>query len=59
MKRGERRVECGNAEGDGWKKYRVILAEGKGVYWSEGETFNQRRGMRFQGVEGWVGENIP
>lgn len=45
--------------GDGLKKYRVVFAEGKGVAWSEEETFNKGRGLRLQGVDEWVRENMP
>lgn len=43
---------------NGMKKYRVILAEGKGTAWDREGTFNARRGMSFQNVEDWVKANL-
>jgi NmrA-like family len=39
------------------KKYRVVFAEGKGVSWEMGRTFNARRGLEVQDVEHWAREN--
>lgn len=43
---------------NGMKKYRVVLAEGKGTAWDREGTFNARRGMSFQNVEEWVKANL-
>ena len=45
--------------GDGLKKYRVVFAEGRGVAWSQEESFDKVRGLRLQGVEDWIRENMP
>ena len=55
---GMLKEELARTLGDGLKKYRVVFAEGKDVAWSEEETFNKKRGLRSQGVEGWVRVNI-
>ncbi|MCJ1249285.1 hypothetical protein MMC30_006508 [Trapelia coarctata] len=39
---------------NGIKKYRVVFAEGKGVFWDQDDTFNAQRGMRLESVEEWV-----
>lgn len=51
--------ELAQDPGNGMKKYRVVFAEGKGVAWSEDETFNKERGLKMQGVEEWVRRNRP
>ena len=55
---GMLKEELDRNPGDGMKKYRVVFAEGRGVAWSEEETFNKERGLRLQGVEDWVRENM-
>jgi uncharacterized protein YbjT (DUF2867 family) len=40
------------------KKYRVVFAEGKGVSWDMGKTFNAERGLGVTGVERWAKENL-
>jgi len=40
--------------GDGLRKYRVVFAEGRGVAWDMGGTFNGERGVDMVGVEGWL-----
>lgn len=40
------------------KKYRVAFAEGKGVAWEVGKTFNAQQGINVVGVERWVRENL-
>lgn len=56
---GMLKEELAKDPGDGLKKYRVVFAEGKGVAWSQEETFDKVRGLRLQGVEDWVLENMP
>lgn len=56
---GMLKEELAQDPGDGLKKYRVVFAEGKGVAWSQEETFDKVRGLRLQGVEDWVRENMP
>jgi hypothetical protein len=40
------------------KKYRVVFAEGKGVSWEVGKTFNVQRGMEVTDVKQWARENL-
>jgi hypothetical protein len=40
------------------KKYRVVFAEGRGVSWEKGQTFNAQRGIQVQDVEQWVRANL-
>jgi hypothetical protein len=40
------------------KKYRVVFAEGKGVSWDMGKTFNAQRGIGVTSVERWAKENV-
>jgi hypothetical protein len=40
------------------KKYRVVFAEGRGVSWEVGKTFNGRRGIQIMGIEQWIRENL-
>ena len=62
--RGERSVEMLKEEvtrnpGHGLNKFRVVFAQGKGVVWSEEVTFKRARGgLKLQGVEDWVRENM-
>ncbi|WP_168789812.1 aromatic alcohol reductase [Paraburkholderia aromaticivorans] len=40
------------------RKYRVVFAEGAGVSWDMGRTFNARRGMAVCSMEQWMRENL-
>jgi hypothetical protein len=40
------------------KKYRLVFAQGRGVSWDVGKTFNARRGIVVCGVEQWARENL-
>lgn len=40
------------------KKYRVVFAEGRGVSWEIGKTFNAQRGIEVSDVERWATENL-
>ena len=40
------------------KKYRVVFAEGRGVSWEVGNTFNRQRRIEILGIEQWVRENL-
>lgn len=40
------------------KKYRVVFAEGQGVSWEVGKTFNAQRGIEVSSVEQWAHENL-
>jgi hypothetical protein len=40
------------------KKYRVVFAEGKGVSWDMGKTFNAQQGIGVTSVERWAKENL-
>jgi hypothetical protein len=40
------------------KKYRVVFAEGKGVSWGMGKTFNAQRGIGVTSVERWAKEHL-
>lgn len=43
---------------DGMKKYRIVFAEGRGVAWDEGTTFNRQRGMKLQGLEEYIRQDL-
>ena len=43
---------------DDLKKYRAVFAQGRGVSWDAGETFNAERGIAVTGVEQWARENL-
>ncbi len=43
---------------NGIKKYRVVFAEGKGVAWEMGRTFNAERGISVMSVEQWAQANL-
>ena len=43
---------------NGMKKYRAVFAEGKGVSWEVEKTLNYEKGIKLQGVEEWVKENL-
>ncbi|MFM0076349.1 aromatic alcohol reductase [Paraburkholderia sediminicola] len=40
------------------RKYRLVFAEGKGVAWNKGQTFNAQRGIAVCGLEAWMRENL-
>jgi hypothetical protein len=40
------------------RKYRVVFAEGRGVSWEVGKTFNAQRRIEVVNVERWVQENL-
>jgi len=40
------------------KKYRVVFAQGKGVSWDKGHTFNAERGIKVTDVDKWAAENL-
>ena len=44
--------------GNAIRKYRLVFAEGIGVAWPVGGTFNAERGMQLVGVERWARENL-
>lgn len=50
--------ELANDPTNAIKKYRVVFAEGKGVYWDIDKTFNAQRGINVMSIERWVRENI-
>lgn len=39
---------------NGTKKYRVVVAEGKGVAWDSAQTFNVEKGLILQNFETWM-----
>jgi len=41
-----------------FKKYRVVFAEGRGVSWDMGQTFNAQHGIKVKDVEQWVRDNL-
>ena len=43
---------------DAVKKYRVVFAEGKGVAWDMGKTFNAQREIGVVGIERWAKEHL-
>lgn len=40
------------------KKYRLVFAEGRGVSWDIGQTFNAQQGIEVVDVERWARENL-
>jgi hypothetical protein len=40
------------------KKYRVVFAEGRGVSWDIGKTFNAERAIKVMNVEQWARDNL-
>ncbi len=52
------RQELAQDPGDAIKKYRVVLAEGKGVAWAMSQTFNAQRGIEVVGVDQWARKNL-
>lgn len=49
--------EGGNEAEVGFRKYRVVFAEGKGVSWPKGSCWGRQRGMEMQGVRAWAEEH--
>ena len=49
--------ELAKDPGDPIKKYRVVFAEGRGVSWEIGRTFNAQRGIKVSDVEQWARNN--
>lgn len=41
-----------------FKKYRVVFAEGRGVSWDMGQTFNAQHRIKVKNVEQWVRDNL-
>ena len=39
---------------DSMKKYRVVIAEGKGVAWESAQAFNVKKGLVLQDFEAWM-----
>jgi len=54
----ELKDELAKDPADAMKKYRVVFAEGKGVSWDIGETFNAQRGIGVLSVEQRAKENL-
>lgn len=50
--------ELAKDPGDPIKKYRVVFAEGRGVSWELGQTFNAQRGIEVMDVEQWARANL-
>ncbi|KAF9571259.1 hypothetical protein EC968_000802 [Mortierella alpina] len=40
------------------KKYRVVFAQGKGVSWGKGRTFNGKRGLKVMDIDEWAAEHL-
>lgn len=54
----ELKDELARDPGNPIKKYRVVFAEGRGVSWEMGRTFNASRGISASDVEEWVRANL-
>ena len=52
------RADLAADPGNALKKYRVAFAQGMGVAWDIGETFNARNGITVTDVAGWVRQNL-
>lgn len=39
---------------NGMKRYRPVFAEGRGIFWDEGTTFNRKIGLNLMGVEEYL-----
>ncbi len=50
--------ELAKDPGNPIKKYRVVFAQGRGVSWDVGKTFNAERGIPVLNVEGWARQNL-
>lgn len=40
------------------KKYRAVFAQGRGVAWDKGQTFNARRAIPVTNAREWIGSNL-
>ena len=49
--------EEGNEAEVGFRKYRVVFAEGKGVSWPADSCWGRQRGMEMKGVRAWAEEH--
>ena len=54
----ELKDELAKDPADAVKKYRVVFAEGKGVAWDMGKTFNAQREIGVVGIERWAKEHL-
>jgi NmrA-like family len=54
----ELKDELAKDPGNPIKKYRVVFAEGRGVAWEMGRTFNAERGIKVSDVEQWARANL-
>ena len=54
----ELKDELAKDPADAVKKYRVVFAEGRGVSWDMGKTFNAQRGIGVVGIERWAKEHL-
>ena len=54
----ELKDELAKDPADSVKKYRVVFAEGQGVAWDMGKTFNAQRGIGVVGIERWAKEHL-
>ena len=54
----ELKDELAKDPADAVKKYRVVFAEGKGVAWDMGKTFNAQRGIGVVSIERWAKEHL-
>ena len=52
------RDELANDPEDPLKKYRLVFAEGRGVAWDVGRTFNVRHRIAVANVEQWARANL-
>ena len=52
------RAELAADPGDATRKYRVVFAEGRGVAWDVGRTFNARRGADLVDVPQWATRSL-
>lgn len=43
---------------DTMKKYRVVFAHGKGVWWDSDKTFNHQRGIKMENVAEFVEKHL-
>ncbi|CAD6518747.1 hypothetical protein LMG27952_01056 [Paraburkholderia hiiakae] len=50
--------QLAEAPQDGLRKYRVVFAQGRGVAWDMGQTFNAQRGLGACSLEEWVRNNL-
>lgn len=52
------RSELAEDPGNGLKKYRVVFAEGKGVWWDEEKSWDKQRNMKLKSVKEWIEGNL-